>query len=151
MERARCGLGTRQGLSLRNFVGLVAEREVSTIMRSGKRNPWVEEPSAPEDLRESGESDDIEEVFASRESLLLIVTRLRENLSPLGLQLFELLLVEGLDVGEVTNRMGMSSTAVYAWRSRLTRQARDIAAKLGREKMSKIGVADRIPVQDGVS
>src|ERR1700742_4584307 len=34
-----------RGLSLPNFVGLVAERQVISFLRSGRRNPWKEEPS----------------------------------------------------------------------------------------------------------
>src|ERR1700710_2002550 len=33
-----------RGLSLENFVGLIAERQVLSFLRSGRRNPWKEEP-----------------------------------------------------------------------------------------------------------
>src|SRR5215208_3506308 len=37
-----------RGLSLENFVGLVSERQVVSFLRSGKRNPWKDEPSPME-------------------------------------------------------------------------------------------------------
>src|SRR5262245_51304251 len=37
-----------RGLSLLNFAGLVAEREVASIMRSGRRSPWTEDPTLNE-------------------------------------------------------------------------------------------------------
>src|SRR5687768_1618744 len=35
-----------RGASLANFVGLLAEREVASILRSGRRSPWTEDPTA---------------------------------------------------------------------------------------------------------
>src|SRR5262249_16754508 len=39
-----------RGLSLANFVGLVAEHEVSARLRNGRRSPWREEPMLEEEL-----------------------------------------------------------------------------------------------------
>jgi len=123
------------GLSLRNFVGLVAEREVASILRSRKRSPWVEDAAEPQVLDCEADERDVEAQLSSRESLQKVVDELREQLSPLGLQLFGLLLVEGLDVDDVCVQMGMTRTAVYTWRSRLADQARAVAARLAREKI----------------
>ena len=38
-----------RGLSLENFVGLVAERQVLSFLRSSRRNPWPEETAFAED------------------------------------------------------------------------------------------------------
>jgi RNA polymerase sigma-70 factor, ECF subfamily len=119
-----------RGLSLENFAGLVAERLVLSFLRSGRRNPtqeisWSEdafEPKAPD----SGP----EEVTAGREHLALLLDRLREEVSPLGRRLFDLLFIQELSLPEVRAASGLSPDAVYAWRSRLRRLARKLLAEL---------------------
>jgi RNA polymerase sigma-70 factor, ECF subfamily len=119
-----------RGLSLENFVGLVSERQVVSFLRSGKRNPWKEEPSPVEDLDVPALDRGPEEVTASREQLRLLLERLRGKLSPLGRHLFELLFVQELSLTEIMASSGLSADAVYAWRSRLRRLAREILAEL---------------------
>ena len=119
-----------RGLSLKNFVGLVSERQVVSFLRSGKRNPWKEEPTSAEDLDVAAADLEPEEVTASREQLRLLLERLRERLRPLGRHLFELLFVQELSLTETMASSGLSADAVYAWRSRLRRLARDLLAEL---------------------
>ncbi len=124
------GWSPERGLSLRNFAGLVAERRTVSILRSGKRSPWKEDPTFAEELDEPAPTPGPEAAAASRETLRLLLHRLTEELSPLGRQLFELLFLQELPVREVIDRTGMSSDAIYAWRSRLRRLARRILADL---------------------
>jgi RNA polymerase sigma-70 factor (ECF subfamily) len=119
-----------RGLSLNNFVGLVSERQVVSFLRSGRRNPWREEPSLAEDLDVAAVEGGPEEVTASREQLRLLLEGLRERLSPFGRHLFELLFVQELSLTETMARTRLSADAVYAWRSRLRRLARDLLAEL---------------------
>lgn len=119
-----------RGLSLQNFVGLASERYVVSFLRSGKRNPWKEEPSPEEDLDGASADQGPEEVTASRERLRLLLERLREKLTPLGRHLFELLFVQERSVPETMAASGLSADAVYAWRSRLRRLAQEILAEL---------------------
>ncbi len=119
-----------RGLSLHNFVGLVSERLVASALRSGKRNPWKEEPTPTENLDAAALDNGPEEVTASREELRLLLDGLREQLSPLGRQLFELLFVQELSVPETMAASGLSADAIYAWRSRLRRLARELLAEL---------------------
>ena len=131
-----------RGLSLDNFVGLVAERQVLSILRSGKRDPWREEPTLVEDLDGPSEEPDPEEAAASREELELLLARLREALSPLGWQLFDLLYLQERSVSDVEAATGLSADAVYAWRSRLRKLARSLlgdrlSESAPRERMSK--------------
>lgn len=119
-----------RGLSLENFVGLVAERQVVSFLRSGKRNPWKEDPVPAEDLDMTAPESGPEEVTASREQLSLLLERLREKLSPLGHQLFLLLFVQEMSVPETMAESGLSADAVYAWRSRLRRVAQQLLAEL---------------------
>ncbi len=120
----------RRGLSLANFVGLVAERQTVSILRSGKRSPWKEDPTLTEELDDKAPESGPEQVAASREELRLLVRRLHEELSPLGRHLFSLLFLEELSVPEVVQRTSMSSDAIYAWRSRLRRLAHQLFAEL---------------------
>jgi RNA polymerase sigma factor (sigma-70 family) len=124
------GWQAERGLSLENFVGLVAERQVFSSLRSGKRNPWKEEPSLIEDLDAAAPDSGPEEVTASREQLSLLLDRLREEVSPLGWQLFDLLFIQELPLPEVRAATGLSADAVYAWRSRLRRLAKEQAAEV---------------------
>src|SRR5262245_6251425 len=39
-----------RGLSLDRFVGLVAERQIVSILRTQKRNPWTEDPTLSDDI-----------------------------------------------------------------------------------------------------
>lgn len=114
-----------RGLTLENFVGLVAERQTVSLLRSGRRSPWKEDPTLAEDLdtRPSLQPETADQV-ASRDQLRYLLRRLKEELSPLGRHLFELLFVQELEVGEVEAATGLSADAVYAWRSRLRKLAR---------------------------
>lgn len=132
-----------RGLSLLNFVGLVAERQTASILRSGRRSPWKEDPTLVEDLDQVAPDSDPEEIVASREQLRHLLHRLTEELTPLGRQLFDLLFLRELPFEEVTRQTGMSPDAVYAWRSRLRRLARRLL-----DETSETRLAPRTPVRD---
>jgi len=122
-----------RGLSLENFVGLVAKGQVFSFLRNGKRNPRKEDPSFAADELEAVAvtvDDDPEKVTASRELLSCLLDGLREELSPLGWWLFELLFVQELSQAEVEAVSGLSADAVYAWRSRLRSRAKKLLAEM---------------------
>jgi RNA polymerase sigma-70 factor (ECF subfamily) len=130
------------GLSLRNFVGLVAERQAASVLRSGRRSPWTEDPTLPEDLERGFEAEPPGEVRVATADLMRAVhDRLREKLSPQGLLLFQRLLVEEQPVEAVCAESGLSADAVYAWRSRLGKLVRALAVELSSES----GPPRRIP------
>jgi RNA polymerase sigma-70 factor (ECF subfamily) len=133
----------QRGLSLLNFVGLVAERQTASILRSGRRSPWKEDPVLPEDLDQAARESGPEEIAASREQLKLLLHRLTEELSPLGRHLFDLLFLRELPFEEVTRQTGMTPDAVYAWRSRLRRLARRLL-----DETSETRLDLRTPVKD---
>ncbi|WP_437927976.1 hypothetical protein WMF37_01640 [Sorangium sp. So ce291] len=123
-----------RGLSLPGFVGLVAEREVTSILRSRRRNPWTEAPTEDDTLDQGvSEAAGPEPAMISRDTFEAIARRLRERLSERGLELFYLLLVDERSTEDVCAITGMTADAVYAWRSRLARQVRAIAAELATE------------------
>lgn len=124
-----------RGLSLVSFCGLIAEREAASILRSGRRSPWTEDATTDEELEvEVGTTSDAELSIASREHLERLTTRLRESLSPLGLEMFQRLIVEEEPVESVCMSTGMSPDAVYAHRSRLGRLARRLAVELAKSE-----------------
>jgi RNA polymerase sigma-70 factor (ECF subfamily) len=140
--RILAGWDASRGLSLDNFVGLVAERQVISILRSGKRDPWKEDPTLVEEMDGPSPEADPEEAAASREELERLLERLRQTLSPLGWQLFDLLYLQDRSVKEVEDATGLSADAVYAWRSRLRRLARSllgerVSERAPRERMTK--------------
>jgi RNA polymerase sigma-70 factor (ECF subfamily) len=118
-----------RGLTLASFCGLIAEREAASILRSGRRSPWTEAATELDDLeRELGEVADVEVRVSSREQLGRLVDRLREALSARGLELFHRLIVEEEAVESVCASTGMSADAVYAWKSRIAKVVRKLAA-----------------------
>ncbi|HSP78025.1 MAG TPA: sigma-70 family RNA polymerase sigma factor [Myxococcaceae bacterium] len=120
----------RRGLSLPNFVGFVAERQVASILRTARRSPWTEDPTLLESLDAPSEDPSVELRLASQQMLEALLERLREELSPLGLSLFQQLYLQQRSVAEVCLQMGMSRDAVYAWQSRLGRLSRRLGAEL---------------------
>ncbi len=128
------GWDPARGMSLRNFVGLLTEHQVASILRSGRRSPWSEEATEQDAIElRGGSSESAHRYVASREVLAKIVERLRAELTPAGAEMFQLLVVEEQSVKEVCQRMGMTPDAVYAWRSRLGKQARAIRDELLRD------------------
>jgi RNA polymerase sigma factor (sigma-70 family) len=120
-----------KGMSLANWVGLLAEREVTAIVRSGRRRPWSEEPTEDAALdRVAGSAEGPEVQVASQQMIERLADKLREELSPRALDLFQRLLVEEQPIDQVCEATGMQRDAVYAWKSRLGKLARKIGSEL---------------------
>lgn len=134
-----------RGLSLANFAGLVAERVAASILRSGRRSPWTEDPTLSDELdRPSAAALGPEHRVASQELLAVILDGVRARLSPKGLDLFERLLVRQQAVETVCAETGMSRDAVHAWRSRLGKLVRALAQEAlsdsaGSPRKAKVG------------
>lgn len=120
-----------KGLSLERFVGLVAQRQTSAVLRADKRSPWKEIPTLPEELDQAISP---EAAASSREQLELLLARLKKDLekdlSPLGWHLFDLLFLRELSIEEVVEQTGLSSDAVYRWRSRLSHRVQRWRAEM---------------------
>jgi RNA polymerase sigma-70 factor (ECF subfamily) len=126
-----------KGLSLLNYVGLVAHRLTVSALRTRKRNPFTEEPTEDASfdvLREGSPSADAQ--VTSRDLLHKVFQRTEAGLSPTGRKLFRLIFIEERDVGEITGDTGMTDAAVYAWKSRLNKtlkaEYRAVLAESGR-------------------
>lgn len=114
-----------RGLSIKNYVGLVAHRAAVSTLRSKRRNPFTEEPTECGDLDVmDGGGASGEAAILSRDLLRKVFARTEESLSETGRELFRLIFVEQREVGEIVELMTMSEAAVYAWRSRLSKAVR---------------------------
>jgi RNA polymerase sigma-70 factor (ECF subfamily) len=137
-----------RGASLENYVGLAAEREIASILRSRRRNPWSDDPTEAEILEANVEPRPSPELqVVSRDLLARVLERLEDRLSARGLELFHWIVLDGRSVEEVCALGNLTPDAVYAWRSRLGRQLREIAAEL----MSDTGSSPRIPAPETAS
>jgi len=125
-----------RGLSLANFVGLVAERQVASTLRSGRRNPWRDVPGELDEIEARTEPvPGAEPQLGSKQALEQLLVRMRESLSPRGLELFERLYVDEESVEDVAASMKMTRDAIYTWRGRvgglLRRFAQEMVAESG--------------------
>jgi RNA polymerase sigma factor (sigma-70 family) len=123
-----------KGLSVVGYAGLIAERECISIVRSRRRNPYTERPTealaleAAQPVRDGAESD-----VLTREMARALCTKLQDTLSPLGFKVFELLFCDEQTPESVCATLDMTPDAVYAWRSRIRKTARQLADELMRE------------------
>jgi DNA-directed RNA polymerase specialized sigma24 family protein len=136
-----------RGASLSTYIGLISEHQVASILRSGRRNPWTEEPMVDPDASAQKDAGP-EAQLVARNLFASVLDRIRAELTPRGLDLFYALMVEEQPIDEVCTRTGMTSEAVWAWRSRLARRARELAEDLG-NPLSARAVLPRMGNQSG--
>lgn len=120
-----------RGYDLAGYIALIAAREVDGILRSRRRNPWLEVPVQAGALDDSpGAVIEPESLAGSRRMVLAVAARLEEQLSARAFALFERLFLQDREPEEVAAAEGLDLQAIYTWRSRLARAARAIAADL---------------------
>jgi DNA-directed RNA polymerase specialized sigma24 family protein len=130
------------GLSLMAFVGLIAERDAVTVVRSRKLNPTTEAPTDDAALESTLAHVDIEGVMLTRSVVRVLVERLERALSPLGVRVFRALFVDERDVESAGKELGLSAEAIYQWRTRIRQTARQLAAELHHEETHAVSNAD---------
>jgi RNA polymerase sigma-70 factor (ECF subfamily) len=121
-----------RGLSLASFVGLIAEREASSVLDSQRRTPrsdGLELHGDVEELHGSLEPTSERQQIA-RDLLAKLYERLGPWLSPRGRELFQMLYVQQEPLDVVAKRFAMPPSAVYAWRSRVGKRARELLDEL---------------------
>lgn len=128
-----------RGLTFLSFVGFLAEREVAMMMRTHKRNPWTEDPTADNMLVSlKGSAADASDRLEARDLLRRLCAELRERLSPQGRQYFHLLYIEHRSVKAVADETGTTTDALYAWRSRLSKMLRQMRDELAVEEKENV-------------
>ena len=133
-----------RGMSLDRFVGMLAQHQVVSIMRSGRTSPWRDDPTEPEKMESLGESPTTPESIAiSREKLQVLLARLRGELSPRGLELFQRIIVDEESVDTLISGTGLTPAAIYQWKSRLTRRLKELADELEAPAVSEAGADPR--------
>lgn len=120
-----------KGRKLVSFVRLIAKRKVISMLRSNTKNPWADDPTEHEMLDVIAGDDRDSLHHEERDAVSTLWSRLKPHLGDRGLILFQLLFVEEQDVEHVMAKTEMSRDAVYAWRSRLRKQARNIGQEMG--------------------
>ena len=120
-----------KGLSLKNYVGLVTERRLVSLLRTNKRNPWRESPATSRSIdAKITPGTGTEREVVARQFLETVLDRLRLRLSERGLYMFRALFVEDRDPNDVATELGISRDAVHQWRSRCKKLLREIADDL---------------------
>jgi DNA-directed RNA polymerase specialized sigma24 family protein len=110
-----------RGLSLKNFVGLVAQRHTLAVLASRRRSPFASEATAPADL--AALSSGTQSASEGRLELERLVSALEEQLSARGLEMFYRLYVWQETPAEIAAATGQQLDAVYQWRSRIRKLA----------------------------
>ena len=123
-----------RGMSLVNYVGLIAEREAGRLVRArsaAKRKG--ETLTAPDDLkmrRAPAGGEGAMERLEREERMRLLLDRLRETLTAESFLVFELLFVRLLSAPEVASMLGCEVQAVYTRRSRIRTTVRALIEEL---------------------
>lgn len=124
---------------LEPFVAIIADHQVASILRSGKRKPWRDDHDGAIDVDTfENKSGSPEGIVGTTQLYDAILARLRVDLSPKGLELFQALVVEEQPIEELQKTHGMTRDALYAWKSRLVKMVKKLAVELsstGSERM----------------
>jgi RNA polymerase sigma factor (sigma-70 family) len=122
----------KRGLSLANFVGLVAERHVGGLLRvrrihleTATDNETLESMQDPAQERRT-ESDAAEH----RQLLETLGRALASRLSARGMAIYQLLFIEGRSVEDIEARLALKASAIYAWRQRIRKHLAVVGAQL---------------------
>ncbi|HMA96395.1 MAG TPA: hypothetical protein VKP30_27100 [Polyangiaceae bacterium] len=120
------------GLSLPNYVGLIAERQATRLIVRQRRAHLNLEGLRSHHVPDSSSSSTSgpERIVMWNEMLRRLNRSFSSQLSPLGIRCFERLLLEHGSVASLCAETGLSRAAVYAWSSRLRARARDFASEV---------------------
>jgi hypothetical protein len=111
--------------SLEGYVMTIADRHVLGVFRVKSRDPYGEVPMPDDELEAQSDPEiGLEQHSWARGELDHLYEFLRGRLDERGLLLFHMLEVDGAEVGDVCERTEMSRDALYQWRARFRRIAR---------------------------
>ena len=120
-----------RGSPLESFVSLLAHRQVISILRRGRTSPWPDEPTETDRLNAiAGPAPAPDEIVGSREHLGELLDRIREELSPTGLDLFQRLIIDEEPLADVSRKVNKTPETLYQWRSRLLKRLRALSAEI---------------------
>lgn len=134
-----------RGASLEGFVACLAHHQVISILRNRRTSPWRDEPTETEQLDEPAPPAlQPAQVVESREHLQLLLDQIRGRLSPIGLEVFQQLIVEEEPVDDVCVKLKMTRDAVYQWRRRLLKLVQELSRKIMEDSRSDSPGGSRI-------
>jgi RNA polymerase sigma factor (sigma-70 family) len=120
-----------RGKSFDNYVAMVADCRLASVLRTRRGRVWPDDPMEMEDLESSAEFQiGPEPMIDSREELTLILRRFGEVATERAYELFVMLYVEERSAEEVSEMTGMSVENVHAHKSRLGKLARRVASEV---------------------
>ncbi len=113
------------------YVTHIAKIRTAGFLRS-RLSHWREDPRKNDDLDSKDPGDDPEGIVATRRLLEAILVCLYADFSVGDAELFELLFREQVSVEEAAEKTGKTVTAVYKWRSRLYKRAKECLDRLSK-------------------
>ena len=120
-----------RGSSLESFVGLLARHQTDSVLRNGRTCPWREDPTDFADLDGfASQARSPDAIVSSRDQLRQLLERLRQELSPRGLEIFTWMVIEEEPIDRLSTRLGLTHEALYQWRSRFSKLARTLSTDL---------------------
>ena len=113
-----------RGRSFESYVRLIARSRALDVLRSRRRTPRQEEPTTGDALEAASPTQSAAQVgqVEARQALERLQQRMRQQFSARDWQLFTSLFTEHCSVQQVSEEVGMSTAAVYQWRSRFVRK-----------------------------
>ncbi len=119
------------GRNLPNFVRWFAVQQVAMTLRSGRSNPWTDDPWPAHDIQEMATPDaGPARRIEARSQLDALLALLQTELDSRQWQLFVLLFVEDRSVEEVCAETQLKPADVYQWRRRLRQRVTRLAATI---------------------
>lgn len=125
-------------LPLEAWAGYLARTKTAQVLRS-PRAQWREEPISPVDLPEETYAESHEREFWAREKLKAIYLCLAAKFKPADHLLFDLLFIQEKAVATISELLDRSREAIYQWRSRLSRRAKECDEKVSMNEGSTEG------------
>jgi DNA-directed RNA polymerase specialized sigma24 family protein len=130
--------------SLTTFMGLLAQHQVSSILRTGKTSPWADDPTDTAHFETIGASGPTpESVVGSREQVGTLLHRVRARLSPDSIVLFQRLILDEEPIDELIAATGLSRDALYQRKTRFLRLVKEVAAEMDAPPVSETAATPR--------
>ncbi len=118
-----------RGRNLQGFVRLVARRRARRVMSGWRGNPWASDATDPVQMADSVHEATVVESLENRNELATVVHALHQRMNERDRRIFQALFVEEQAPSEVCEQEDMSRGALNAWRYRVRKLARTLAAR----------------------
>lgn len=108
-----------RGLSLEGYIGLVAYREASARLKSGRKSGWAEAPTPAVVLNDQVDERTPEAHLSAKQQVDAVLSRVDQALSPRGRQILRSMLEPGTTDSDLCERFELTASALYTFRSRV--------------------------------